>query len=93
MADNVIFIGTKPFMNYVTSVIMQFTIKEASEVIIKSRGKFITRAVDVAEVVTKRFLKEEVVIKSIITDSEEFKNKEDKLVRVSSIAITLVKKD
>lgn len=92
MADNVIFIGTKPFMNYVTSVVMQFTIKEASEVIIKSRGKFITRAVDVAEVVTKRFLKEDVAIKSIITNSEEFKNKEDKLVRVSSIEITLVKK-
>ena len=39
--DNSIFIGNKPFMNYVTAVVMQFTIKGASEVIVKARSKFI----------------------------------------------------
>ncbi len=91
-ADNSIFIGGKPFMNYVTGVVMQFTTKEAKEVIIKARGKFISRAVDVAEVASKRFLKDQVEIKEIKIDSEEFKNKEGKEVRVSTIEILLNKK-
>ena len=89
--DNVIFIGNKPFMNYVTSVVIQFTTKEAPEVIVKARGKFISRAVDVVEVARKRFLKGQVKIKGIATDSEEFTNKEGKLVRVSTIELTLEK--
>jgi DNA-binding protein len=89
--DNVIFIGNKPFMNYVTSVVIQFTTKEAPEVIVKARGKFISRAVDVVEVARKRFLHGQVKIKDILTDSEEFTNKEGKLVRVSTIEIVLDK--
>ncbi len=92
MNDNSIFIGTKPFMNYVTGVVMQFTTKDAQEVIIKARGKFISRAVDIAEVVTKRFLQEQAIVKSITINSEEFKNKEGKQVRVSTIEIILGKK-
>ena len=91
-ADNSIFIGNKPFMNYVTSVVMQFTTKNATEVIVKARGKFISRAVDVAEVASKRFLNSQVEIKDIKIDSEEFENKEGKQVRVSTIEITLVRK-
>lgn len=92
MADNSIFIGGKPFMNYVTGVVMQFTTKGATEVIVKARGKFISRAVDVAEVAAKRFLKDEIEIKDIKIDSEEFENKEGKEVRVSTIEIVLAKK-
>ncbi|PJF37803.1 MAG: DNA-binding protein, partial [Phototrophicales bacterium] len=40
--DNQIFVGDKPFMNYVTAVVMQFTSKKEDEVIVKSRGKFIS---------------------------------------------------
>ena len=90
--DNSIFIGGKPFMNYVTGVVMQFTTKEASEVTVKARGKFISRAVDVAEVAAKRFLKDSVSVKGIAIDSEEFENKEGRQVRVSTIEITLEKK-
>lgn len=89
MEENSIFVGNKPFMNYVTGVVMQFTTKGASEVIIKARGKFISRAVDIAEVASKRFLQGGVGIKSIKVDSEEFKNQEGKIVRVSTIEITL----
>jgi len=89
--DNSIFIGGKPFMNYVTSVVMQFTTKNAKDVIIKARGKFISRAVDVSEVSSKRFLKDQIKIKDISIDSEEFKNKEGKDVRVSTIEIVLTK--
>ena len=89
--DNNIFIGGKPFMNYVTGVVMQFTTKNAPEVIIKARGKFISRAVDVAEVSAKRFLDNTVSVKDIKIDSEGFQNKEGRDVRVSIIEITLGK--
>ena len=89
--DNAIFIGGKPFMNYVTGVVMQFTTKNAQEVIVKARGKFISRAVDVAEVAAKRFLTGQIGIKNINIDSEEFQNKEGRDVRVSTIEIFLGK--
>ncbi|MEM2932847.1 MAG: DNA-binding protein Alba [Candidatus Pacearchaeota archaeon] len=91
--ENVVYIGNRPFMNYVTGVVMQFTSQNQKEVVIKARGKFISRAVDVAEVITKRFLKDQgVVVKNIKIDSEEFENKEGKKVNVSTIDITLGKK-
>ena len=90
--DNSIFIGNKPFMNYVTSVVVQFTTKGAKEVIVKARGKFISRAVDISEVAMKRFMKDQIELKGIAIDSEEFKNKENRDVRVSTIEITLAKK-
>jgi len=90
--DNVIFIGQKPFMNYVTGVATQFNTKKQTQVTIKARGKFISRAVDVAEVSAKRFLKDEnIAVKNIKIDSEEFENKEGKRVNVSTIEITLEK--
>jgi len=90
--ENVVYISNKPFMNYVTGVVMQFTNKNSKEVIIKARGKFISRAVDVAEVVKKKFLKEQSLkVKDIKIDSEEFENKEGRKVNVSTIEITLTK--
>ena len=90
--DNGVFVGVKPFMNYVTTVVMQFTTKNAEKVIIKARGKFISRAVDVAEVATKRFLEGQAEIKSITTNSEDFKSREGRDVRVSTIEIVLARK-
>ena len=90
--SNIIFIGEKPFMNYVTGVVTQFKTKNQKEVIIKARGKFISRAVDVSEVSAKKFLKEEnIKVKDIKINSEEFENKEGRKVNVSTIEITLVK--
>ena len=90
--DNTIFIGEKPFMNYVTAVVMQFTTKDAGEIFIKARGKFISRAVDVAEVSSKRFLNGQAEVGNIKFGSEEFTNKEGRQVRVSTIEITLTRK-
>ena len=90
--ENVVFIGQKPFMNYVTAVVTQFKTNNEKQVIIKARGKFISRAVDVAEVSAKRFLKEDnIKVKDIKINSEEFENKEGKRVNVSTIDITLEK--
>ena len=90
--ENTIFIGNKPFMNYITGVMMQFNEKNSSEVIVKARGKFISKAVDVAEVSRKRFLKElNIHVKEIKIDSEEFNNDEGRKINVSTIEITLAK--
>ena len=89
MFDNCIFIGGKPFMNYVTGVVMQFTANNANDVVIKARGKFISRAVDVAEVAAKRFLENSIAVTDIKIDSEGFKSDEGREVRVSTIEITL----
>ncbi|MDD5133182.1 MAG: RNA-binding protein [Candidatus Nanoarchaeia archaeon] len=79
-------------MFYVTGIVMQFTTQGATEVSIRARGKFISRAVDIAEVATKRFLENQVVVKDIRINSEQFKNEEGKTVRVSTIEIDLNKK-
>lgn len=90
--SNIIYIGEKPFMNYVTGVVTQFKTKQQKEVVVMARGKFISRAVDVAEVSAKKFLKEENIrVKDIKINSEEFENKEGKKVSVSIIEITLEK--
>ena len=89
--ENSIFIGGKPFMNYVTGVVIQFN-NGANEVKVKARGKFISKGVDVAEVARRKFLTERnVSTKNVSIGSEEFENKEGKLVNVSIIEITLEK--
>ena len=92
--DHVVFIGGKPFMNYVTGVVMQFTTQNASEVVVKARGRFISRAIDVVEVERKRLLEGKIKLEDngIKIDSEEFENKEGNKVRVSTMEIKLVKK-
>jgi len=92
IADNIIFIGGKPFIRYITGVVMQFKTKNAQEVIIKARGKFTSKAIDVAEVVKNKFLKEQnIKIKNISIASEHFQNKEGKEISTSTIDIVLVK--
>ena len=89
--ENSIFIGAKPFMNYVTGVTMQFN-NGADEVTVKARGKFISKGVDVAEVARRKFLTDKnVSVKNISIGSEEFENKEGKMVNVSVIEIVLKK--
>ncbi len=90
--NNVIFVGEKPLLNYVTGVVMQFTTQNSDEVIVKARGKFISKAVDISEVAMNRFLENNIDIKHIKTGSEDFKNREGRQVRVSFIEITMKKK-
>jgi len=78
-------------MNYVTGVVIQFN-EGAERVAIKARGKFISTAVDVAEVARRKFLEDKnVTVKDISIGSEEFENKEGKMVNVSVIEIVLTK--
>lgn len=90
-ADNnsTVFIGKKPFMNYVTGVVMQFN-SGIKKVTIKARGKYISRAVDVAEVVRNRFV-HGTKLHDIKINSEEFEGEDGKKVKISTIEIVLTK--
>jgi DNA-binding protein len=90
MAENAVFVGNKPVMNYVLAVLTQFN-NGAKEVAIKARGKAISRAVDVAEIVRKRFLTD-VDVRDIKIDTEQIES-EQGTANVSSIEIVLAKKE
>jgi DNA-binding protein len=91
MTDNSIFVGDKPFLNYVTGIVMQFTTKEEQQVLVKARGKYIARAVDVAEAAVKTFLSGKVRVEAVAIDSEDITSSEGLPVRVSTIEITLAR--
>jgi len=59
---NAVLIGRKPVMNYVLACITLFH-AGAKEVNVKARGKAISRAIDVVEVVRRRFLPNIKIVK------------------------------
>ena len=89
MDDNVVFVGQKPTMSYVLAVITQFT-EGLKEVHLKARGRSISRAVDVAEIVKNRFLAD-VKVNEIEIGTEEREVEEGNKINVSTIDIKLFK--
>jgi DNA-binding protein len=89
MDDNVVYVGQKPTMSYVLAVITQFT-GGLKEVHLKARGRSISRAVDVAEIVRNRFL-EDVKVNDIDIGTEEREVEEGNKINVSTIDIKLLK--
>ena len=87
--DNTVYIGKKPTMNYVLAVATQFN-SGTADVTIKARGKSISKAVDVAEIVRNRFIQEAKVDDIQIT-TEVLENDDGKSSNVSSIEIFLKK--
>jgi archaea-specific DNA-binding protein len=65
---NHIFVGQKPVMNYAMSALIQLA--QAGEVVVKARGMAISRAVDVAEIVTKRLGNGQFKVKDIGINTE-----------------------
>lgn len=86
--ENVVLIGQKPVMNYVTAALVQFN-GGSNEVILKARGKAITRAVDTAEILRNRFLKD-VKVKKVEIGSETI-TIDNQTKNVSTIEIVLSK--
>jgi DNA-binding protein len=90
--ENVIYVGNKPPMSYVLAVVTQFNTGGSDEVIIKARGRAISRAVDTAEIVRNRFVTD-AKLKDIKIDTESITNEEEgRTSNVSSIEITLTTK-
>jgi len=87
--ENVVYIGNKPVMNYVLAVVTQMN-SGVPEVMLKARGRAISRAVDVAEIVRNRFLPE-LEVGSIDICTEEMTSREGSNSNVSAIEIQLCK--
>jgi DNA-binding protein len=87
--ENAVYVGSKPIMNYVLTAITQFN-NNAKEVILKARGRAISRAVDVAEIVRNRFMPD-VKVKDIKIGTEELAAEEGGTIKVSAIEIFLKK--
>lgn len=87
--ENVVFIGKKDLMSYVLAIVTQFN-DGAKEVVIKARGRAISRAVDAAEIAKQRFLPE-VEVKDIKIGTEQIDSDKGP-VRVSTMEIILAKK-
>ena len=76
-------------MEYVTAVVIQFK-GGSREVIIRARGKAISRAVDVAEIVRNRFIKE-ATVRDVRIGTESLASEKGGSTNVSSIEIVLVR--
>ncbi len=86
---NHIYIGKKPVMSYAMSSLIQLT--HSGEIVLKARGLSISRAVDVAEIVTKRLGNNAYAIKDVNIDTEKLGTGED-IRSVSTIEIVVGKK-
>lgn len=89
MRDNVVFVGKKPSMSYVLAVVTQFGGGQ-DEIHIKARGRAISKAVDVAEIVKNRFV-QEAKLKDIQIGTEEITDENKQKINVSTIELTLKK--
>ena len=89
--NNIIFVVAKEFQKYMLATQMQF--EKNQTVILKSRGKFTSKVIDIVEVMK---LKHGVTVDEIKIGSEKFtkeeEGKEPKEIRVSNIEIVVSKK-
>ncbi len=87
---NAVLIGRKPVMNYVLACITLFH-GGADEISVKARGKAISRAVDVVEIVRRRFLPD-LKVGNIDIGTEQLQRIEETgSTNVSTIEITLTR--
>ena len=86
--QNVVYIGRKPVMSYVLAVITHFNSSDTKDVVLKARGMAITTAVDVAEIVRRRFL-DKLTVDNITIGTEELTVEDGRTRAVSFMEITL----
>ena len=88
MSENIVYVGNKPIMAYVTAILTSFK-DNPEKVIIKARGRAISTAVDAAEVTRTRFMKE--ITPTVNIGTEQLPGEGDRTRNVSFIEITLTK--
>ena len=88
-SSNVIYIGRKPVMAYCLAVMTALK-DEDSEVTLMARGRAISKAVDVAEVVRNQFIAD-LKINDISIGTEQLETEEGGQRNISNIAISLAK--
>jgi DNA-binding protein len=88
--ENTVLIGTKPVTAYVLACVTHFN-QGVEVIVIKARGRAISRAVDVAEVLRRRFMKDRLEVSNIQIGTEQIERTEGTISNVSAIEITLIK--
>jgi DNA-binding protein len=88
-SDNAVLIGRKPVMNYVVAC-MTFFNSGAKKVVVKARGRAISRAVDTVELLRRAFVKD-LKLHNIALGTEEVTRSEGQRSNVSTIEITVTK--
>jgi DNA-binding protein len=90
--SGIVFIGSKPPMNYVLAIITSLSASNANEITLKARGRAITTAVDVAEITRNRFIKD-LKVSNIAIGTEEMpaREGENRSRMVSTMEIKLTK--
>ncbi|MCW4049783.1 MAG: DNA-binding protein Alba [Candidatus Bathyarchaeota archaeon] len=86
---NIVYIGRKPVMAYCLAVMTALK-HEDSEVILMARGRAISKAVDVAEVVRNQFISD-LVVKDISIDTEQLESEDGGMRNISNISISMAK--
>src|ERR671922_2860030 len=86
-ASNEIFVGKKPLMTYVTATLVQLANEPI--VVIKARGKSITRAVDVAQIIVKRMDTLGYKIGPVKIGSETIQSQDGRTRNVSTIDVPI----
>lgn len=86
---DVIFVGTKPIMVYVTATLTQLSNQKT--VTIKARGKRITQAVDVSQMIVKRMDSVGYVISDVRIASDSLTSQDGRQRNVSTIEIDVTK--
>jgi DNA-binding protein len=84
---NLVRIGQKPIMNYVTACVTLFN-SGNGEVMVRARGQAIERAIDTVQLLKRSFLKD-VSIESINLGSEDVTRFDGTRGNISTIEITL----
>ncbi|MEX2722022.1 MAG: DNA-binding protein Alba [Candidatus Wukongarchaeota archaeon] len=87
---DVVYVGGKPTMSYVLASLTVFH-GGCDQVILKARGRAISKAVDTAEIIRNRFLKD-VEVKSIKISTETLKTAEGNEINTSAIEIVVARK-
>jgi len=88
-SENTVLIGRKPVMNYVIACLTFFN-SNAEKVMVKARGRAISRAVDTVELLRRAFVKS-VEIENIEIGTEEITREDNRRSNVSTIEIALAK--
>ncbi len=86
---DVIFVGTKPIMTYVSATLTQLSTRPT--VTIKARGKRITQAVDVSQMIVKRMDSVGYVVSDVRIASDSLTSQDGKQRNVSTIEIDISK--
>jgi DNA-binding protein len=76
-------------MSYVLAVVTQFS-EGQTEIHLKARGKAISKAVDVAEIVKNKFV-QDAAIRNVKIGTEEIETESKEKINVSIIELTLGK--